>query len=371
MNLQATKTKTLHALLFFLLLFSCGKDENTTQKSVPKEYEGFGSITAGGTGKQIVHVTNLNATGDGSLHDAIGSNRIIVFDIGGIITDFQWDSSDEFPVTNMTIDGSTAPSPGITLDNVNSANCLSFQDGCHDIIVKNVRARNAAGDGFNVVNGYNIIFDHVSVSGSGDGNIDITAGAYNVTVQNSIIGGGQPGWAGAMLIAYEGTRNISIHHNLFISRSPAGVGERNPCIHCSDNINTTNMMVDFRYNIVWNWGANGGTGYGYGSAIDYGGTANFVNNFYQTTGVMYDNPIEFNHNSTNARGYLSGNISGNAGINPNSLSNHDQWIIPEWAQVPAEKTCEAATSVLSHAGCQPLDVIDQGLVQQVSLANCK
>jgi len=371
MNLQATPKKAVPILLLFLLFFSCRKKEGSTEKLVPKEYEGFGSITAGGKGKLVVHVTNLDSAGAGSLHDAIGSDRIIVFDVAGTIMNFQWDSSNEFPVANLTIDGSTAASPGITLDNVNSANCLSFQDGCHDIIVKNIRIRNAGNDGLNVVNGYNMLFDHISISGSVDGNFDITAGAYNITVQNSIIGSGQPGWSGAMLIAYDGTRNISVHHNLFISRNASGVGERNPLIHCVDNINTTNMMVDFRCNIVWNWGANGGTGYGYGSAIDYGGTANFVNNFYQTTGVMNDNPIEFNHNGNNARGYLSGNVSGNAGIDANNRSNHSAWIIPEWAEVATQKACEAAAIVLSHAGCQPLDAFDQNLVQQVSLANCK
>ena len=362
--------KAVYLPLYFLLFFSCERDVSTTAKTVPRSFEGFGSITTGGTGKITVHVTNLDSAGPGSLYNAIGSDRIIVFDVSGTIMNFQWDSSNEFPVFNLTIDGSTAPSPGITLDNGNSANCLSFQNGCHDIIVKSIRVRNSGNDGLNVVNGYNMLFDHISVSGSNDGNFDITAGAYNITVQNSIIGGGQPGWSGAMLIAYEGTKDISIHHNLFASRSAAGVGERNPLVHCSDNLNTDNMMVDFRCNIVWNWGANGGSGYGYGSAIDYGGTANFVNNFYQTDCVMNDNPIEFNHNSSNARGYLSGNISGNASINPNSSSNHPLWPIPAWAQVTTQNACEAATLVLARAGCQPLDITDQSLVNKVSLLNC-
>jgi hypothetical protein len=131
------------------------------------------------------------------------------------------------------------------------------------------------------------------------------------------------------------------------------------------------MMVDFRCNIVWNWGANGGSGYGYGSAIDYGGTANFINNFYQTDGVMSDNPIEFDHNSSNARGYLSGNISGNTSINPNSSSNHPLWVTPAWAQVTTQNACEAAALVLARAGCQPLDFTDQALVNKVSLLNCR
>lgn len=366
------RKKVLATLFLYLLFISCSRHPDTqSQKSQTNKPEGFGSITLGGTGKIIVHVTNLDSAGPGSLYNAMGSDRIIVFDVAGIINNFQWDSSNEFPVSNLTIDGNTAPSPGITLDNANSANGLSFQDGCHDIIVRNIRVRNAGNDCINVVNGYNMVFDHISVSGGSDGNFDITAGAHDITVQYSIIGSGTSAWSGAMLIAYNGTRNISIHHNLFNSRNATGIGERNPLIHCVDNILTNNLMVDFRCNVIWNWGANDGAGWGYGSALDYGGTANFINNFYQTTGVMFDNPIELDHLSTNSRGYLSGNVSGNAGINPNSPSNHAIWPIPSWAGVTTENTCTAASLVLAGAGCQPLDAADKVYVSNVSLANCR
>src|SRR4051812_14579873 len=88
------------------------------------KYEGFGAATKGGKGKQIVHVKNLNAKGPGSLYAAIASNRIVVFDVSGTIDDFRWDSSDgkDMAVSNLTIDGSTAPAPGITLNNNNNGN---------------------------------------------------------------------------------------------------------------------------------------------------------------------------------------------------------------------------------------------------------
>ncbi|HET6995949.1 MAG TPA: hypothetical protein VFI06_13245, partial [Chitinophagaceae bacterium] len=124
-------------LIYLLLLNSFLFGQN--------KYEGFGAVTKGGTGKKIVRVTNLNAYGAGSLYDAIGSDRTIVFDVAGTIKGFRWDASDHnIVVSNLTIDGSTAPSPGITLDNTGpGGDCLSFQNGCHDIIVRNIRARNA------------------------------------------------------------------------------------------------------------------------------------------------------------------------------------------------------------------------------------
>ncbi|MBI1754191.1 MAG: hypothetical protein HY014_10940, partial [Acidobacteria bacterium] len=49
-------------------------------------YPGFGYQTTGGLGKTTVHVTNLNDSGTGSFRAALGSNRTIVFDVGGTIS---------------------------------------------------------------------------------------------------------------------------------------------------------------------------------------------------------------------------------------------------------------------------------------------
>jgi hypothetical protein len=350
----------LYSFLFFLFLI------NTAALFAQAKYEGFGANTPGGKGKQIVHVKNLNAKGPGSLYAAMGSNRIIVFDIGGTIDNFRWDSSDEFSVSNLTIDGSTAPAPGITLNNNNNGNGLSFQDGCHDIIVKNIRVRDAGNDGFSVVNAHDIVFDHVSSSGSRDGGLDITAGAYNVTVQWSIFGPVTSPSSGPMLIAYTPTKNISIHHNLFNSRGSSTEGARNPLIHSSNGA-PVGMMADFRNNVVWNWG-NSKTdpccGYGYGTGVDHAGTANIISNFYQTDGSQAENTIDFNHESKGAKGYVAGNISGNKGINPNKLT---PW---PTAPVTTQDACEAAAKVLAEAGPRPLDATDQAIIREISLINC-
>ncbi|MEI9913337.1 MAG: hypothetical protein WDO71_29055 [Bacteroidota bacterium] len=100
--------QSLQLLLLFVLFIS------TPELFAQAKYEGFGSGTPGGKGKRIVHVTNLNSKGPGSLHEAIGSNRTIVFDVGGTINDFRWDASDDNVVISyLTIDGSTAPPPAL------------------------------------------------------------------------------------------------------------------------------------------------------------------------------------------------------------------------------------------------------------------
>jgi len=353
---------TLHLFVFFFSII------NTVVAQT--KYEGFGATTKGGKGKRIVHVKNLNATGPGSLYEAMGSNRTIIFDVGGTISGFRWDSSDgsDMAVSNLTIDGSTAPPPGITLDNNNNGDCLSFQDGCHDIIVQYIRVRNAGNDGLSVVNAHNIVFDHVSSSGNRDGNLDITAGAYNVTVQWSILGPGIQGWSGAMLIAYPGTKNISVHHNLFASYG-AGVGERNPLVHNATDYKPniiSYLMADFTNNIVWNWGNSNG-GFGYGSGADYGGTLQLRNNFYQSNSQP-ENAIIKNKASHGGRIFASGNVSGNRGIDPDKVSDvSSPWPV---ATVVMEDPCSAARKIITGAGPRPLDKIDQSLISMVNLSNC-
>jgi K319-like protein len=330
--------------------------------------EGFGSGTKAGAGKKIVHVTNLNSSGPGSLFDAIGSDRTIVFDVAGTIKAFRWDASDHNVVISyLTIDGSTAPAPGITLDNVGrGGDCLSFQNGCHDIIVKNIRVRNAGNDGFSVVrNCYNIVFDHCSSVNNGDGDLDITDGCYNITVQWCIFGHSV---SGAMLIAFPGTRDISVHHNLF-SSSGTGAGERNPLVHNAVDYKArivSYLMADFSNNVVWKWGRGGG-GFGYGSAADYGGTLQARNNFYCSV-LEPSSPIIRDHNAKGAKIYASGNVSGNANVEPNTISNvRLPWPV---APVTMQDACVAAKKVLLEAGPRPLDAIDSALINDVSLADC-
>ncbi|MBC7949824.1 MAG: heparin lyase I family protein [Chitinophagaceae bacterium] len=343
--------------------------EATASATAVRALEGYGATTLGGTGKTVYRVTNLNSSGSGSFMAALGSNRTIVFDVAGTINNFSYTG---YNVTNLTIDGTTAPSPGITVSG-GSSNGIAFEDGCHDIIVKNIRVRNMGNDGFAVTNGaYNIVFDHVSSSGNHDGNLDVTAGAYNVTVQYSLLGGGASDWSGNMLIAYTPTRNVSVHHNLLLSKTTGGVGERNPMVHSSNGSPGSNMMVDFRNNLVYNWGRNGGTGSGYGTGIDYEGTANVINNFYQSAAAA-SSAVSMDPDPTAGSGsqaYIAGNVSGNSGVNPNSGSNRAMYPITGGGVVTTQSACEAATIVRAEAGAQPLDAIDQALIAQVSLTAC-
>jgi hypothetical protein len=361
-------------LLSGLVFFSCQRDADGGKISELK-LEGFGSGATGGKGQPVVHVTNLNASGTGSLLEAMGSNKTIVFDIGGTITDFRWSGE----VSNLTIDGSTAPSPGITLDNNDNGDCMSFDGGRNsNIIIRNIRARNAGNDGFNCINGaHDIVFDHCSSSGNRDGNLDITTGSYNISVQYCILGGGAPntpGYSGTMLIGYSTTRNISVHHNLFSSTSTGNVGERNPMINWIDGAtpSASEIICDFRNNLVWKWGRDGGTGSGYGTAVCYKATANIINNYYYSSSfeASATNTDDGYGNGATGQGYVDGNVSGNTGLNPNSQSNHTMFAIPFQNTPTTQDACKAAAIVIAQAGPRPLDATDQALISAVTLINC-
>ena len=73
---------------------------------------GFGANVTGGRGGTVYHVTNLNDDGAGSFRDAVSQgNRIVVFDVGGIINIKTAVSIK----SNITIAGQTAPGEGIAI----------------------------------------------------------------------------------------------------------------------------------------------------------------------------------------------------------------------------------------------------------------
>jgi pectate lyase len=224
---------------------------------------GFGVETPAGSGPEriggtIIHVTNLNSSGTGSLREAINFEgpRVIVFDVSGYI-DITLDG--EIKVNNpfLTIAGQTAPSPGITL----KGNGLSIRT--HDVLIQHIRIRvgddpsgelGSQRDGLEIADHpegsnicYNVVIDHVSVSWGLDENMSIIQGARNITIANSInsealnsplhSNGGQ-----SYGLLYDGSlRNISVIGNLFAhndGRNPRVKGDQESV---------------FINNVVYNW----------------------------------------------------------------------------------------------------------------------
>ena len=184
--------------------------------------EGFGAIAIGGRGGEVIEVTNLNSSGPGSLQAACEAegHRIVVFDVGGVIH-----GDVAIRHSYITIAGQTAPSPGITVE----GRLLSRprdEERLHDIVVRFLRFRplpttGASGDAVQLPKTERVILDHLSLSWANDETIDIIYSS-EVTVQWCAIEESDPTGHSkgvqhnfGILSAYEGSGNISLHHNLF------------------------------------------------------------------------------------------------------------------------------------------------------------
>jgi pectate lyase len=326
------------------------------------QYEGFGASTRGGEGQPVYRVTNLKDSGSGSLRDALSrGNRMIVFAVQGEIA---LQSEIRVKGAFITIDGFTAMSPGITIKN----HGLYFLKA-HDVIVRGLRIRNAKKDGIWITDGaYNIVVDHVSVSGSGDGNIDITRdGTRDITVSWCILA--EPaGEQKNMLLAFRSSR-ITLHHNLFTASS-----QRNPQQTYDDTYDTKapDTTLDMRNNLIWDWGKN------YGTRIRYGAKANVVGNYYAANGGDRKDALVIckkgGPTSSACHGgvpesfaqvYTQGNYSAD-GVNVNGKGT-EATAFPA-PPISLSDAQSAACDAFAEAGVRPLDSIDAYYLSRIVLS---
>ena len=247
--------------------------------------EGFGRYTTGGRGGKVIHVTNLNDSGTGSLRWALSQSgkKTIVFDVSGYI-----DLKSQLNVSsNTTIAGQTAPGDGITL------RYYTLYFGKSDnVIVRFIRSRRSqvkdVNDGADATwgrNRKNIILDHCSFSWS----IDEVASFYdnrNFTMQwcNVTEALANPGHSkGAHSYGgIWGGKNASFHHNFIAhvqNRAPRFNGARYNWSGYDTNLYQNSIQaerVDFRNCVMYNWGSGNGCYGGPG-----GGYVNMVNNYYK------------------------------------------------------------------------------------------
>jgi hypothetical protein len=239
--------------------------------------EGFGAYTAGGRGGKVFIVTTLEDYGKGevpipgSLRAAVDTDepRIVVFAVGGNIA-LKRRLSVNHPY--ITIAGQTAPGDGICLKGQ-----LTVGNDNHDVVIRYLRVRlgdlaPGAGDAMGGRYAANIIVDHCSASWS----IDECVSFYrneNVTVQWCLVAEsltrskhpkGSHGYGGI----WGGDRS-SFHHNLLAD-------------HTSRNPRFTEGLIDYRNNVIYNWGFR--TAYGGDD-----GLINMIANYYKSGPATRDN----------------------------------------------------------------------------------
>ena len=331
-------------LIFTLLaaLLSIGACAQDDAPAFPGA-EGHGRYITGGRGGEVRHVTTLEDNGSTSLKGSLrwavngSAKKIVVFDVAGVIAL----TKDLVFGDNTTIEGQTAPEPGITI------RYFTVRPGANNVI-RFIRVRR--GQEKNINDGADaiwqrektgIILDHCSFSWS----IDEVASFYDInnftlqwcTVAESLVHPGHSkgahGYGGIW-----GGKLASYHHNLIAhvaNRSPRFNGARYEWTGYKNNMlydkyqwanHVQAENVDLRNCVIYNCGNGcyGGPG---------GGYINIVNNYYKggpagNTKYITTVSVGASGNSTpselygyTSRYYIDGNfIYRNSSISSNNWS---------------------------------------------------
>lgn len=240
-----------------------------------RDAEGHGRHARGGRGGQVVHVTNLEDAGAGSLREAVERDigpRTIVFDVGGVIA---LKSRLTLSSDRVTVAGQTAPGKGVVV----RASPFGMS-GADDAIIRFLKVRlgytGATWDGTGLSGCDHTIMDHASVSWTIDEAFS-SRGGKNISLQRSLISealndadhqnypaGTRHGYAASI-----GGDIGSFHHNLLAHNE----GRNWSLAGGLDGSGAYAGRLDIFNNVVYNW---------VGRATDGGAhEVNFVGNYYK------------------------------------------------------------------------------------------
>ncbi|GHV37940.1 pectate lyase [Bacteroidia bacterium] len=347
--------------------------------------EGGGMYTTGGRGGKVYYVNTLEDTLAGNKKTQEGSLRwclkrpgpkTILFKVAGIIH-----LRSKLTISDSTtIAGQSAPGDGICI-----ADHPVRVEG-DNVIVRYMRFRlgdlmGVQDDSFYGMRNKNLIIDHCSMSWGTDEcssfydneNFTMQWCIISESLRASVHEKGSHGYG-----AIWGGKKASYHHNLLAHHD-----SRNPRMCGSRYSNQAELeLVDFRNNVIYNWGSNSGY-------AGEGGRYNFVNNYYKPAPTSFNRSRIFAPNADEgvnkqAKGvwgtfHLNGNfVFGNQkvtknnylGLQPNPETKDIQELVSYMPfEVPFVATDDAETAykkVLAHAGASyKRDKTDARVINEV------
>jgi pectate lyase len=292
---------------------------------------------------RVVAVTSTQNDGPGTLREALmGSGpRRVVFRVAGTIALVRRLEIREG--RGITVDGASAPPPGITL----VKHGIAVLDS-EDVSIRHLRVRGARTDGIAISNSRRVVVEHCSVSDSGDENISVTEHAQDVTIAWCLIAESQVDserHSKGMLVANfkkPAVSNLSVHHTLFVNQS-----QRSPQVSSAG-------LFDLRNNVVVNWRA-------YGMRFRQGAFGNVVNNFFSGERNA-GRAVVVNPDAGPV--HVRGNVAPPAAGDVNRASTAaEAWPV---APVTTETAQAAAHAVVASAGAVPRDGLDARLAKQAA-----
>lgn len=223
--------------------------------------DGYGANTVGGRGGTVLHVTNLNDSGIGSLRwalEQVSGPRIVVFDVGGTIN---LKSQILIEHGNVTVAGQSAPGEGVTLSGA------GIRVKTSEVIIRGMHIRpgdGAAGStpdnrdalmvGTTEFEIKNVAIDHNSFAWAVDENVALNGRLKDISFTNNIVAEGLSNslhskgeHSKGLLVSNWGgtevdTARISIARNLFSDNM-----QRNPEVRAGQQIEIIN-------NLIYNYG---------------------------------------------------------------------------------------------------------------------
>jgi hypothetical protein len=343
-------------------------DVNAQTLSFPGA-EGFGKYATGGRGGSVIKVTNLNASGVGSLRAALEASgaRTVIFEVGGTIdlaaTNIYVSNGD------LTIAGQTAPGDGILI----KGGQIQFE--ASNVICRYLRVRPGSGalpgyDGISVMGNNevteNVIIDHCSISWAGDENFNTrtlgTGIVRNVTLQNCIIA--ECGYA---FLNSEGRNyNISVYNNAFILNNDRHIRSQG-----SGYLGNTYFDFEMINNIVY--------GSKHNSNFSYGHKMSAINNYWKLSSEVSNSSFDLYKTLPEFGGVLADTdacIMGN--IVPSGHEEYESELIPYITNVPYASSgivpieaVDLDANLLPHVGASfpTRDAVDNRLIDDYNNGN--